>query len=147
MKLTTCTLLLSTSLWAHAFAEEPQAPPAQPAAAQTAAPSAPSSSDPAKPGPVAAATMPAKTDTSEIVNIADTEALIKKMRGRGYKPINRNGILVFCRAEGQLGTHFERSRCNTADELRSAERTGREYTLHIQQQASPTPFVPAGAEH
>jgi hypothetical protein len=52
-----------------------------------------------------------------VVNVADTNALIKQMRGRGYKPINRNGILVFCRTEGQLGTHFERSRCNTIDEL------------------------------
>jgi hypothetical protein len=60
---------------------------------------------------------PAKLDKSQVVNVADTNALIKQMRGRGYKPINRNGILVFCRTEGQLGTHFERSRCNTIDEL------------------------------
>jgi hypothetical protein len=69
------------------------------------------------------------------------------MRARGYKPINRNGILVFCRSEGELGSHFERSRCNTLDELKNAERTGQEYTKYIQQQASPTPFLPAGAEH
>jgi hypothetical protein len=147
MKLITCALMVSTGLCSVGFANEPQAPPAQPAAAQTPAPSASSSPDPAKLAPFAAQTTPAKTDTSEVVNIAATEALIKKMRGRGYKPINRNGILVFCRTEGQIGTHFERIRCNTVDELKDAERTGREYTLHIQQQASPTPALPPGAEH
>jgi hypothetical protein len=62
------------------------------------------------------------------VNVADTDALIKRMRGRGYKPVNRKGILVFCRPEGELGTHFQRERCNTLDELKDAERTGQEFT-------------------
>jgi hypothetical protein len=47
---------------------------------------------------------------------------------------------VFCRSEGELGTHFERTRCNTLDELKDAERTGQEYTNQIQQQGSPTQF-------
>jgi hypothetical protein len=147
MKLSTGILLLSAGLGSGVLAEEPKAPPVHPVAAQTPAPSASSSPDAAKLAPVTAATTPAKTDTSEMVNVAATEALIKRMRGRGYKPINRNGILVFCRSEGQLGSHFERTRCNTLDELRNAELTGREYTQQIQQQGSPTPFKSAGAEH
>jgi hypothetical protein len=140
MKLATCTLMLSAALcsWA-ALADEPQASEAQPAAVQTPAPSAPSS-DAAKSGPAAAAT-PAKAD-SAVVNVASTDALIKTMRSRGYKPVNRKGILVFCRSEGELGTHFERTRCNTLDELKDAERTGQEYTNQIQQQGSPTQFKP-----
>jgi hypothetical protein len=140
-------LMLSIGLGSWALADEPPAPPAQPVAAPTSAPNAPnapSSSDASKPDPGNPATISAKTDTSETVNIADTEALIKKMRGRGYKPINRNGILVFCRSEGQLGTHFERTRCNTLAELKNAELTGQEYMRHIQQQASPSPFNPVG---
>ena len=137
MKLTTRFLMLSAGLYSLALAEEPQVPTPQPVAAETPAPS----SDAVKPAPTTA-TPPAKTDTSELVNIADTEALIKKMRARGYKPINRKGILVFCRPEGEIGTHFPRERCNTLDELKDAERTGQEYTNHIQQQASPTPFKP-----
>ena len=145
MKMTTGILMLSSGLCSWVvLAEEPPAPApaAQPAAVPTPAPSTTSSG--AKPAAATAATTPAKTDTSEIVNIAATEALIKKMRGRGYRPINRNGILVFCRTEGQIGTHFERSRCNTIDELKNAELTGQEYTKQIQQQASPTPFNPVG---
>ena len=147
MKLTPCIFMLAAGLcsWA-ALADEPQTPPAQPAAAQTPSSSSssasnastPSSSEAAKP----VAATPAKTDKSEVVNIADTEALIKKMRARGYKPINRKGILVFCRSEGELGSHFERTRCNTLDELKNAEQTGKDYTNQIQQQGSPTPFKP-----
>jgi hypothetical protein len=141
MKLAACILMLSTGLcsWV-ALADEPQTPAAQPAADQTPAPGVPSS-DAAKPGPDAAAT-PAKTDKSEVVNVDSTDALIKTMRARGYKPVNRNGVLVFCRSEGQLGTHFARTRCNTLDELKDAERTGQEYTNQIQQQGSPTQFKP-----
>ena len=146
MKLTPCIFMLSASLCSWALADEPQSPPAQPAVAQTPAPSASSasssstasSSEAAKP----VAATPEKTDKSEVVNVADTEALIKRMRGRGYKPINRNGILVFCRNEGQIGTHFEHTRCNTLDELKNAEQTGKDYTNQIQQQGSPTPFKP-----
>ena len=71
-----------------------------------------------------------------------TEAEIKQMRGRGYKPVNRKGMLVFCRDEGELGTHFVRARCNTLDELKEAELTGKEYTNQLQQQGSPTEFKP-----
>ena len=141
MKLAVLILISSPGLgsWA-ALAEEPPTPAEQPAAVQTPAPSAPSS-DTAKPVPPTAAT-PAKTDKSEVVNAASTDALIKRMRSRGYKPVNRNGILVFCRSEGELGSHFERTRCNTLDELKDAERTGQEYTNQIQQQGSPTQFKP-----
>jgi len=141
MKLAASVLVLSAGLCSWVLADEPQTPAAQPAAAQTPAPSAPSapSSGEAIPA-VPAAAAPAKADTSQVVNVADTEALIKKMRARGYKPVNRKGILVFCRPEPELGTHFQRERCNTLDELKDAERTGQEYTNQIQQQGSATPF-------
>jgi len=144
VKLTTRILMLSAGLCSWALAEEPPAPSTQPLASQTPASSTPRS-EAAKPAAATAPTTPARTDKSEVVNVAATEALIKKMRGRGYKPINRNGILVFCRSEGQLGSHFERTRCNTLDELKNAELTGQEYTKQIQQQGSPTPFKPTGS--
>ena len=145
MKLTACILVLSAGLCSLVLADEPQTPPAKSAGAQTPAPNAPaadaaSSSAAAKPAAAAAAVTPVKADKSQLVNVADTDALIKKMRARGYKPVNRKGTLVFCRPEGELGTHFQRERCNTLDELKEAERTGQEYTNQIQQQGSPTQF-------
>jgi hypothetical protein len=149
MKLAASILVLSAGVCSWALADEPQTPAAQPAAAQTPAPSAPSSASEAKaapalaataPAPATAAVTPASPEKSQVVNVADTDALIKKMRGRGYKPVNRRGILVFCRSEGELGTHFQRERCNTLDELKDAERTGQDYANQIQQQGSATPF-------
>jgi hypothetical protein len=144
MKLAASVLVLSAGLCSWVLADEPRTPAAQPAAAQTPAPSAPpsapNSASEAKPAPLTAAATPANADKSQAVNVADTEALIKKMRSRGYKPVNRKGILVFCRPEGEIGTHFQRERCNTLDELKDAERTGQEYTNQIQQQGSATPF-------
>jgi hypothetical protein len=152
MKLAACLTVLSVCAFSSAFADEPQTPAvqaqAQSAAAQTAAPpsaqpavapSAPAGSAVAPSAAVAATT--AKADKSEIVDKAATDAQIKLMRARGYKPVNRNGILVYCRAEGQIGTHFEKQRCNTMDELKNAELTGKEYVNSIQQQGSSTIFL------
>jgi hypothetical protein len=143
MKLAAWILVLSGGLCSWALAEEPQTPAAQqPAAPQTPAPSAASSAGEAKPAapapPAAAAT--AKADTSQAVNVADTDALIKKMRARGYKPVNRKGVLVFCRPEGEIGTHFPRERCSTLDQLKDAERSGQDYVNQIQQQGSAVQF-------
>jgi hypothetical protein len=144
MKLAACILLASAGVWSATPADEPPPSPAQPPATQalapqTPAPTAANSAGGANP-PAAAAAAPAKPDKSEAVDAAANDALIKKMRARGYKPVNRKGILVFCRPEGEIGTHFQRERCNTLDELKDAERTGQEYTNQIQQQGSPTPF-------
>jgi hypothetical protein len=149
MKLAACFLLVSAGVYSGVPADEPppaaqppatQAPATQAPATQAPAPSAPSSTSDAKPAPGTAGAPASKTDKSQVVNVADTDALIKKMRARGYKPVNRKGILVFCRPEGEIGTHFQRERCNTLDELKDAERTGQEYTNQIQQQGSPTQF-------
>jgi len=147
MKLAACFLMLAAGVYSAARAEEP--PPAtQPPAAETATAQAPAANVPAAAvatnasttvKPAAAAT-PAKLDKSEVVNVAETEALIKKMRARGYKPVNRKGILVFCRPEGELGTHFQRERCSTLDQLKDAERSGQDYVNQIQQQGSAVPF-------
>jgi hypothetical protein len=160
MKLAACFLVVSAGVWSAAPADEPPSPAAQPpaaqttaaqttaaqataaqaTAAQTTAPSAPSSAADAKAAPGTPAAPPAKADKSEVINVAATEAEIKQMRGRGYKPVNRNGTLVFCRDEGQIGTHFQRTHCSTLDQLKQAELSGKEYVNSIQQQGSAVPF-------
>jgi hypothetical protein len=153
MKLAACFLLLSAGVYSAAPADEPPSPAAQPPAAQAPAPSVPSSASDASPAPsspastgevktaaATAAVPPAKADKSEVVNVAATEAEIKQMRSRGYKPVNRNGTLVFCRDEGELGSHFQRTRCSTLKQLKDAELSGKEYVNSIQQQGSAVPF-------
>ena len=154
MKLVACFLLLSAGVYSAAPADEPPSPATQPAATQAPAaqapapqattPNAPSSASDANPALNAASgTAPAdapKADKSEMVNVAATDAEIKQMRSRGYKPVNRNGTLVFCRDEGELGSHFQRTRCSTLKQLKDAELSGKEYVNSLQQQGSAVPF-------
>jgi hypothetical protein len=125
--------LVLSAVFTLASAHEPQPPAAQPTAEQAA---------PVQAAPVQAVTelKPESEVKPAVETAAITDAQIKQMRGRGYKPVKRNGTLVFCRSEGELGTHFERTRCNTIEELKQAELTGKEYVNSIQQQGSPTPF-------
>ena len=159
MKIATCFLLMTVGLGAAVLADEPPSPAPQPAAAQSApvqapAPSTASSASDAKtaaspassagdvkssPGP-AAAQVATKADKSEVAGAGPTEAEIKQMRGRGFKPVTRNGTMVFCRAEGEIGTHFQRTRCSTLQELKEAQLAGKEFVDTIQQQGSAVPF-------
>jgi len=142
MKLAAYLTVLSVCVFSATFADEPQTPASQPVAQAAVTQATPNAQ--AAPAPAAAAQVAAtvaKVDKSEIVDKAATDAQIKQMRARGYKPVNRNGILVYCRSEGQIGTHFEKQRCNTMDELKNAELTGKEYVNSIQQQGSSTIFL------
>jgi hypothetical protein len=150
MKLAACFLLLSAGVYSAASADEPPSPAPQPAAspapdaqapaAQAPAPSAPSSAADVKPASGTAPTSAPKADKSEVVDVAATDAEIKQMRSRGYKPVNRNGTLVFCRDEGELGSHFQRTHCSTLKQLKDAELSGKEYVNSLQQQGSAVPF-------
>jgi hypothetical protein len=159
MNLAACFLVLSAGVCSAALADEPQSPatqtpaaetpaaqtpaaqmPAQTTPAPTTAASAPANAGDAKPTPGTPAALAPKADQSEVVNVAATEAEIKQMRGRGYKPVNRNGTLVFCRDEGELGSHFQRTRCSTLKQLKDAELSGKEYVNSLQQQGSAVPF-------
>lgn len=50
------------------------------------------------------------------------------------------GTTLFCRDEGQIGTHFQRTHCSTLEQLKQAELSGKEYVNAIQQQGSAVPF-------
>jgi glucose/arabinose dehydrogenase len=164
MKIAACFLVLSAGVCSATLADEPQSPATQTPAAQTPGPPTPAPQTPAaqsaaqstaaqttaasaldspsdtKPAPGAPAVPAPKADTSEVVNVAATEAQIKQMRGRGYKPVNRNGTLVFCRDEGEIGTHFQRTHCSTLKQLKDAELSGKEFVNSLQQQGSAVPF-------
>jgi hypothetical protein len=130
-------LLILSAVFTLAHADQPPPPAPQPTAEQPAAEVKPVPEAMPAPDPAPATT--AKTEKAR-ETAAIPDAQIKQMRGRGYKPVKRNGTLVFCRSEGELGSHFERQRCNTIDELKQAELSGKEYVNSIQQQGSPTPF-------
>jgi hypothetical protein len=153
MKLTACLAIFSMYASSAAFAEEPQSPPSSQSAAQaekpvtaTAAAAAAAAVAPTPP----TAGVDTKPEAAAAAAKAATDAEIKTMRSRGYKPVNRNGTLVYCRAEGQIGTHFQQERCSTMDQLKQAELSGKDYVKSIQQQGSPNEFkgdMPGGPTH
>jgi hypothetical protein len=150
MKLAAYFLLLSAGVFSAASADEPPSPATQPPAtpapatpaptSQAPSPSAPSSAGDVKPASGTTPVPTPKADKSEMVDVAATDAEIKQMRSRGYKPVNRNGTLVFCRDEGELGSHFQRTHCSTLKQLKDAELSGKEFVNSIQQQGSAVPF-------
>jgi hypothetical protein len=118
-----------------ALAADPPAPtPAATAPVQTSPP-APVSA------PTAAETQ-AKADT-EAKAKADAEAkakaVDKRLRAQGYKPINHNGTLRYCRGEQAIGSRFETQVCGTPEELDFAQQNGKETVQRIQQMNSSLP--------
>jgi hypothetical protein len=142
MKLGAYLAALSAIACCSAFAEEPQPPAAQPAAAQPpAAPAAAAQTAAAQPAAAQPVAGQAEAKTAKLEKSDVTDAQIKQMRGRGYKPVKQHdGTLTFCRAEGQIGTHFEVTHCNTFDELNRMELNAKDYTNTVQQQGSAVPF-------
>jgi hypothetical protein len=131
VKLAVCLSALSLCAFSASFAEEPQTPTEQAAAADK---------DSAGKAAMDKAALDKAALDKAATEKAAADAEIKTMRARGYKPVNRNGVLVYCRAEGQIGTHFQQERCSTMDQLKQAELTGKDYVKSLQQQGSPTEF-------
>jgi uncharacterized protein involved in copper resistance len=126
-----------------------QSSPAAPAAATTQS-AAPQSSSPA----TAASDATAKPSTDEkpaatsgaapakvvLVDKTLTDAQVKQLLARGYKPKGSGADVLYCRREQQLGSRFETKVCKTADQIKRDELDSQETTQGMQrmQTASPT---------
>ena len=91
-------------------ASTPSAP--QPPAASVAAPQAIATSQAA-----VAPTAPADAKAA-----AEAEATAKMAASLGYVPRKRSGVIVYCRTEPQIGSHFETTTCITAEQVTSAAK-------------------------
>jgi hypothetical protein len=84
-------------------------------------PSTDSASKPAKPAPVV---LQDKTLTQDEVN---------RMLSQGYKPKKGRGdAVLYCRSEPQLGSHFEKTICLTAEQIRQRTQDSREITEKLE---------------
>jgi hypothetical protein len=106
-------------------------PPAPTPTATSAAPQSPAAA-PESPGQAAATQ--AKSD-AEAKADAETKAkaVDKRLRAQGYKPVNHNGTLRYCRGEQAIGSRFETQVCGTPEELDFAALNGKETAQKIQQ--------------
>jgi len=97
-------------------------PQSAPAATESSSSVAPTAATPAAP----------KVDADAEAK-AQALAVEKKMRGRGYKPVVRNGTTYFCRSETAIGSRFPTQICGTPEDLDRAALNGKETTEKIQQ--------------
>jgi hypothetical protein len=140
------TQFLIASLCTGVFSQALAVDPPSPAAAQSAA-SVPASTTAATPAedPAAAADQTkaeakVKADAQAKADAdAKAKALDKRLRAQGYKPMNTNGTMRYCRSEQQLGSRFERQVCGTPEELDFAEQQGKETVRQIQQNNASLP--------
>ena len=102
---------------AQAFAGDPP----------TSAPTNPTSTS-AKPAPVV---LEDKTLTQQEVN---------RMLSQGYKPKKGRGDnVLYCRSEPQMGSHFEKTVCLSAQQIKQRTQDSREVTDRLQQNLGNAP--------
>lgn len=85
--------------------------PTQPGTPATVVPA------PAQAGATATPAAPANAAAA-----AEAESTAKLAASLGYTPRKRNGTIVYCRTEPQIGSHFETTTCITAEQVASAAK-------------------------
>jgi hypothetical protein len=118
----------------QAFAYDPTTPTSiEPAksATTTAAPANPT--PPMNAAPAASATNPAPAPAQPQRLVLEDKTLtsteVNRLLSQGYKPQKGRGDMVlYCRSESQLGTHFEKKVCLSADQLKTRAQDNRDIT-------------------
>jgi hypothetical protein len=63
-----------------------------------------------------------------------TNAEVSRLLSQGYKPQKgRNDTVLYCREEAQLGTHFTKKVCMSADQIKQATLDSTDLTRKFQQ--------------
>jgi hypothetical protein len=75
--------------------------------------------------------MPVGTTTGAAAPVADHPAddptiVNQKYVKRGYRPVRRNGEILYCRSETLTGTHFKNTVCLSAAQMQLAERNNQD---------------------
>jgi hypothetical protein len=75
----------------------------------------------------AAASAPAGTTTGAVAPVVDHPAddpnyVNQNYVKRGYKPVHRNGEILYCRSDTLTGTRFKNTVCLSAAQLQAADR-------------------------
>jgi len=153
--------IICACLVAQAFAAAPEPSSAEPQqSASQSSPAAPavattqSAAPQSSPSATAASDATAKAGTDDkpaatpgtaptkvvLVDKSLTDAQVKQLLARGYKPKGSGDQVLYCRREQQLGSHFETKVCKTADQIKRDELDSQENTQQMQrmQTASPT---------
>jgi hypothetical protein len=109
-------------------ATQPQRVPPSPAVAPDPAVQSGSaqSTTAGSPPPTAAAQASAPTG-SPAINTPVALAIDQDLVSRGYTPAIRHGQRVYCREQSVTGTHFTQKKCMTADQIKEAAESTKDY--------------------
>ncbi|MDB6100003.1 MAG: hypothetical protein JWO52_2 [Gammaproteobacteria bacterium] len=150
--------VLATCTVTQAFAQspasvQPEHPVSQPPAAADAASQPPATAQPSPPetaakpdtsdkasatqssnASAATADAPAVSGAMKTVLIDKTltNAQVKQLLAKGYKPQGRGDEVYYCRREQELGSRFEHKVCKTADQIMRDELDAQEMTGNVQ---------------
>lgn len=93
-------------------------------AACSSQPSAPSKPVvPESSGAAAAAAAPkAQVATAPAADAAAADGVNQAYLKRGYKAVNQNGTLLYCRTELVTGSNFKTTTCLTSDQMKSLDQ-------------------------
>ena len=145
--------VICTCAVAQAFASGPASVDAEQSASQQSAPATAdaakqqSTSAPANNGvtnATATSTATEKTSTTQsssaataskvvLVDKTMTDAQVKQILAKGYKPQARGDEVYYCRREPILGSKFEQKVCKSAEQLMREEQDSKEMTQRMQQ--------------
>ena len=140
----TCVVTLAFALEPPPNSVEPDKPASQPVAAPGSQPhSSPISaiSDAAAHTAASPATQATEVNTAPTpskphrIVLEDktlTNAEVRELFARGYKPIGRGGEVYYCRREPDIGSHFTSMSCKTADQMKQLMQDSKDFLLDRQ---------------
>jgi hypothetical protein len=134
--------VVSVGALSQGFAMDPPAAPASSATTSTAT----TTSNTETPATTSSTTEPASaaksatsakgtgnaTQVNLVAGDADAEAKLKQLKAAGYRPEMKNGQVIFCRKEQQLGSRFDKKACDTAENLERQMKAGQDLTAKRQ---------------
>ncbi len=132
--------LISGALPAAALAQQAQSTQAAPPASSSspATPSQPPASQSTASQPTASTTAPASTASpAHSSNALELTSDEKRLISKGYHLEVHNGQKTFCRREPELGSHFEKQVCGTAEQLATITQTSRDAIDSVQMRPHP----------
>jgi hypothetical protein len=79
------------------------------------------------------ASTPARSTPVVLQDKTLTQEEVNRMLSQGYKPKKGRGdAVLYCRSEPQLGSHFEKTICLTAEQIKQRTQESREITEKLE---------------
>jgi len=68
-----------------------------------------------------------------LVDKTMTDAQVKQLLAKGYRPTSRGGEVFYCRREQVLGSRFEQKICKSAEQIMRDEVDSKDMAERLQQ--------------